>query len=139
MLPALAGGAINVISAPPIGAEQLQWSSRVTHMNTETLFYAIGGFIASSARIQSLPPKLREVIQRRGAESSERLTKTIRSIDAQAFARMKQSKHTYELTDSERAEWKAVFIKVARELRGSVFTPSMFDHVMQLAGNPLDH
>jgi TRAP-type C4-dicarboxylate transport system substrate-binding protein len=137
VLPALTGNSINVITAPPIGAEQLQWSSRITHINTETLIYVIGGLVANSAKLQALPPKLKEVILRRGAESSDRLTKAIRNIDAQAFARMKASKKTYELTDAERQEWRTVFVKVAKELRGSVFTPAIFDKVVQLAGNPL--
>ena len=137
VLPALTGGAINILTAPPIAAEQLQWASRVTNMNTETLFYVVGGFIASSARLQSLPPKLRQVMLARGAESSDRLTKTIRNIDAQAFARMKVSKKTYDPSEAERQEWRTVFVKVSKELRGSVFTPAVFDRVVQLAGNPL--
>jgi hypothetical protein len=28
-------------------------------------------------------------------------------------------------------------VKVAKDLRGSVFTPAIFDKVVQLAGNPL--
>src|SRR6185437_1865070 len=137
VLPTLTGGAINVITAPPIGAEQLQWGSRVTHVCNDTVAFAIGGVIASSARLNSLPPKLKEVVIRRGAESSAALTKSIRNVDAQAFARMKQSKHVYDLTDAEKAEWKTVFVKVAKDLRGSVITPAIFDKVMQLAGNPL--
>lgn len=137
VLPALTGGAINVLVAPPIGAEQLQWSSRVTNVNSQTITYVIGGFLASTARLQSLPPKLREVVLRRGAESSDRLTKTIRNIDAQAYARMKASKKIYDPTDAEREEWRQLFVKVCKELRGSVFTPAVFDRVVQLAGNPL--
>jgi TRAP-type C4-dicarboxylate transport system substrate-binding protein len=137
VLPALTGNAINVVTAPPLGAEQLQWSSRITDINTETLFFVIGGVLASSARLASLPPNLRAVVIKRGAESADRLTKTIRNNDAQSFARMKTSKHTYELNDAERQEWRAVFVKVSKELRGSVFTPAIFDKVVQLAGNPL--
>ena len=137
VLPTLTGGAINVITAPPIGAEQLQWGSRITHICNDTVAFAIGGVIASSARLNSLPANLRDVVIKRGAESAASLTKSIRNVDAQAFARMKQSKKTYDLSDSEKAEWKTVFVKVAKDLRGSVLSPGIFDHVMQLAGNPL--
>jgi TRAP-type C4-dicarboxylate transport system substrate-binding protein len=137
VLPALTGGAINVLTGPPIGAEQLQWQSRITDLNTETLAFVVGGFVASSARLQALPPRLRQVLVTRGAESSDRLNKTIRNIDAQAFARMKASKKIHEPTDVERQEWRAIFVKVARGLRGAVFTPAVFDRVVQLAGNPL--
>jgi TRAP-type transport system periplasmic protein len=137
VLPNLTSGAINVLQTPCIGAEQLQWGSRVTHMNTETLAYVIGATIASSARLQALPPKLRQVLETRSLESGDRLTKAIRNIDAQAFARMKQQKQTYELTPAEHDEWRHIFVRVAKELRGSVFDPGIFDRVVALSGNPL--
>jgi TRAP-type C4-dicarboxylate transport system substrate-binding protein len=137
ILPNLTNGSINVLTAPCIGAEQLQWASRITHINTETVTFVIGGQIMSSARLAALPPKFKQVVETRAAESADRLTKTIRNIDAQSFARLKQSKHTYELTPAEHEEWRHVFVKVAKELRGSVFDPGLFDRVVQLSGNPL--
>ena len=137
VLPMLTGGSINVLLAPSMGAEQLQWSSRVTDICTETVTFVIGAVLASSARLASLPPNLRQIIVTRGAESADRLTKTIRNLDAQAWARLKTTKHTYDLTEPERQEWRAVFVKVAKELRGSVFTPAVFDRIVQLSGNPL--
>jgi TRAP-type C4-dicarboxylate transport system substrate-binding protein len=137
ILPGLISGSINVVVAPPLVAEQLQWASRITHINTETLGLAIGAVIASTPRIQSLPPNLKEVMARRGRESSERLTRMVRSMDAQAFARMKASKTTYVPTEVDRAEWKEVFVRVCRELRGTVFSAAMFDKVVRLADNPL--
>ena len=136
ILPGLQGGTINVLVAPPLAAEQLQWTSRITHISTETLAFGIGAFIASSARMQSLPPTLREVVERRGRESSERLNRMVRNLDAQAYARLKSTRITYSPTDADRSEWKDLFIRVATQLRGSVFTPAMFDRVVQLAGNP---
>jgi len=137
VLPMLTGGSINVLLAPSMGAEQLQWSSRVTDICTETVTFVIGAVLASSARLASLPPNLRQIIITRGAESADRLTKTIRNLDAQSWARLKTTKHTYDLTDAERQEWRTVFVKVAKELRGSVFTPGVFDRIVQLSGNPL--
>ena len=57
ILPNLQGGAISVLVVPPLAAEQLQWTSRITHISTETLAFGIGAFIASSARMQSMPPQ----------------------------------------------------------------------------------
>jgi TRAP-type transport system periplasmic protein len=137
ILPNLQGGTINVLVAPPLAAEQLQWTSRITHISTETLAFGIGAFIASSSRLQSLPANLREVMERRGRESSERLNHMVRNLDAQAYERLKSTRVTYSPSDADRNEWKDLFIKVATQLRGSVFTPAMFDRVVQLAGNPL--
>ncbi|HEX4447590.1 MAG TPA: TRAP transporter substrate-binding protein DctP [Polyangiaceae bacterium] len=137
ILPGLQSGSLNVLVAPPLAAEQLQWTSRITHISTETLAFGIGAFIASAPRMQSLPPRLREVIERRGRESSDRLNKMVRNLDSQAYARLKASRTAYSPTDADRNEWKDVFIKVANQLRGSVFTPALFDRVVALAGNPL--
>lgn len=73
----------------------------------------------------------------RGAESADRLTKTIRNLDEKAWTRLKATKHTYDVTDAERQEWRTVFVKVAKDLRGTVFNPQLFDRVIQLSGNPL--
>jgi TRAP-type transport system periplasmic protein len=137
ILPGLISGSINVVVAPPLVAEQLQWASRITHINTETLGFGIGAVIASTPRLQALPQNLKEVMARRGRESSERLTRMVRSLDEQAFARMKRNKITYVPTQVDRDEWKEVFVRVSRELRGTVFSAAMFDKVVRLADNPL--
>ena len=50
-LPNLTNGSINVIVvAPPLAAEQLQWASRITHISTQTLAFAIGAFVLSCRR-----------------------------------------------------------------------------------------
>jgi hypothetical protein len=65
---------------------------------------------------------------------SERVTRSIRNLDAQAFARLKSTKSAYELSETGKKAWTDVFQKVNRDLRGTVFTPAVFDRVMQLAG-----
>ena len=121
-----------------MGAEQLQWASRITDIGTETvgLRHRRGHRVVGAPRSASRR-NFRQIIITRGAESADRLTKTIRKLDAQSFARLKATKHTYDLTDAEREEWRDVFVKVAKELRGSVFTPAVFDKIVQLSGNPL--
>ncbi len=138
ILPALTTGAINVLVVPPLAAEQLQWASRVTDINTQTIAFAIGAFIMSTPRLQALPPKLREVMMSHGAEMSDKLQSTIRNADAAAYARMKATKKTYDPTDAERHEWAKVFTKVCRGLRGTVFSPAMFDRVVALAAPPFE-
>jgi TRAP-type C4-dicarboxylate transport system substrate-binding protein len=133
ILPNLTNGTIQVLTTPPLAAEQLQWSSRVTHINTMTMGFGIGAVITSSSRMSSLPPNLKDVLVKRGAESADRLTKTIRNLDAQSFARLKASKSAYEMSDAEKDEWKGVFDKVRAQLRGAVFTPAIFDKVVNLA------
>jgi TRAP-type C4-dicarboxylate transport system substrate-binding protein len=136
VLPALTAGSVNVVVAPPLAAEQLQWASRITNVSALTVAFAIGAVILSSPRVQGLPPPLRDALMARGAAMTDRLTHSIRNLDAQAFARMKTSKTVTEPSDAERREWHDVFARVAAQLRGPVFTPAVFDRVVQLAGPP---
>jgi hypothetical protein len=77
--------------------------------------------------------KFRELVQTRGNEMQSRLTGSIRRNDAEAFDRLKKTKTAYELTDAEKKEWTDLFAKVRQNLRGTVFTPAVFDKVTQLA------
>ena len=137
VLPALTQGSINVVTAPPLGAEQLQWATHLDHISTQTLSYAIGALIMSSTRVASLPPKIKAAVLTRGAEACERLQKKIRYADEQAFRRMKTNKSAYEPSAADVAEWTPVFQNLARQMRGTVFTPALFDKVVALSGNPL--
>jgi len=133
ILPNLTNGSIQVLTVPPIAAEQLQWASRVTHINTMTTGFGIGAIIVSTPKVAGLPDNLKNVLNGRGAEAADRLTKSIRNIDAQAFARLKSSKSAYEPSDPEKQEWRDLFAKVRGQLRGSVFTPGVYDKVVGLA------
>jgi TRAP-type transport system periplasmic protein len=133
ILPSLSNGSVNVLVAPPLAAEQLQWASMVTHINTMTTGFGIGAIIVSSSRFQGLTQAQRDAVEKRGHETADRLTRSIRNLDAQAFARLKANKSAYEPTDAEKQEWRDVFDKVRASLRGSVFTPGVFDKMVSLA------
>jgi TRAP-type C4-dicarboxylate transport system substrate-binding protein len=133
ILPGMANGAITVITASPLLAEQLQWASRITHVCSQTFAFGVGGFLASLPRMQALPQRFKDIMAARGAELEGRLEPMVRDMDTQAFARMKATKTVYDLTDSEKAEWQDVFDRVALRLRGAVFSPALFDRVVSLA------
>lgn len=137
ILPNLTSGAVNVLTVPPLAAEQLQWASRVTHISTQTIAFAIGAFIVSSARLSALPPAQKEVLLAKSREMSDQATLTIRKADAAAFARMKASKIAYDPTDDDRKAWTDVFVNVAKHLRGPVFNPAIFDKIVKIAQPPV--
>jgi len=137
ILPSLTNGSVNALPAPPLVAEQFQWASRFTHISTQTTQFVIGALIVSSQRLQGLAPNLRDAMLKHYGEMNERLTKSVRNIDAQAFARMKASKVTYEPTEAERQAWTEIFVKVAQQLRGTVFSQAFFDKAVKLADPPM--
>jgi hypothetical protein len=50
---------------------------------------------------------------------------------------MKASKVAYDPSESDRKEWTDVFVKVCKGLRGTVFTPAVFDKIVQIAQPPV--
>ena len=136
ILPALSNGTINMLTAPPLAAEQLQWGSRITDICSDTVAFVTGAMMMSSSRLQALPAKLRDAFMTRAQEDNGKVNTAIRNLDAQSFARMKSTKTVYALTEAEKLEWKEVYTKIGAQLRGPVFTPAMFDKIVQLAGNP---
>jgi TRAP-type transport system periplasmic protein len=130
------GADVNVMTVPPLVAEQLQWASRITHINTTTTAFAIGAFLVSTSRLQSLTDAQRGPLLARGREVNERLGHTIRNLDAQAFARMKATKVAYEPTDAEREQWRPVFESVAKQLCGPVFDAAFCKRLWDSAHAP---
>lgn len=133
ILPNISNGSIQVLTVPPLAAEQLQWASKVTHINTMTTGFGIGAIIVSTPKLQGLAPNHVAALTTRGAETASRLTNSIRNLDAGAFARLKANKAAYEPSEDEKKEWRDVFDQVRASLRGSVFTPGVFDKVVSLS------
>jgi TRAP-type C4-dicarboxylate transport system substrate-binding protein len=134
VMPSLANGSINVVTISPLAVEQLQWASRITDVCTQTISFLVGGLLVSSQRLQSLSPSARESLVKRGAEMTERLTKSIRNMDAQSFARLKSTKKVYDWNDDSRKAWQDVFHRVNQQLRGTLVSSALYDRVTQLAG-----
>jgi TRAP-type C4-dicarboxylate transport system substrate-binding protein len=114
------GTDVNVLTVPPLVAEQLQWASRITHINTTTTGFGIGGFIMSSSRLRALADAQRTPFLTHGKDANDKLSRTIRAMDAQAFARLKASKVAYEPTEAEKNQWRPVFEGVGKQLCGPV-------------------
>jgi TRAP-type C4-dicarboxylate transport system substrate-binding protein len=133
ILPGLSSGSVTFLALSPLLAEQLQFAPRVSHVCADTFAFAVGGFLASGPRMLALPQRFKDVMKARGSALQARLEPLVQRMDEQAYARMKANKVVYELTPGEKAEWKGVFDRVAAQLRGSVFTPAIFDRVVKVA------
>jgi TRAP-type C4-dicarboxylate transport system substrate-binding protein len=92
----------------------------MTHINTATVAFGIGGFIMSSSRLRGLTDAQRGPLLSHGKDANDRLSRAIRNLDAQAFARMKASKVAYDPTEAEKNEWRPIFEGVSKQLCGPV-------------------
>jgi TRAP-type C4-dicarboxylate transport system substrate-binding protein len=116
-LPMLSSGAINSLTAPSITAEQLQWASRLDHLNTGVVGFGVGAVVFSEAALAKLGAENREIVETTGRAANLALTRIIRIEDDQAFARLKKKMTVHDMTEAERAEWEKFWKKACQSAK----------------------
>lgn len=133
VLPNLNTGAVNLLTAPALAAEQLQWSSKLDTIVEDTAGLAIGALVLSSKRVDALPADLKTILVDTGKVAANALTKRIRTEDDAAFARMKSKMTVVTLSADERAKWEAVFKQTRQRLAQGTFSPDLVAKLESLA------
>ncbi len=119
-LPELSTGNVNLMSISPLAAEQLQWSSRLDHLNLMVVAPNIGGIVFSKAKLDALKPEQRQVLLETGRVVGKALTDRIRAEDVAALERVKKRMTVNEPTPAEREAWGKVFAQArARMAKGT--------------------
>lgn len=119
-LPMLQNKTINVMNTPALAAEQLQWASRLDHMNTAETAYAIGALVVTEQTLKDMPADQAKVMKRYGKKAAKRLTKNIRAADDAAFNRLKKKMNTHDPSEAEKEQWKKVFKAACKKLKTSL-------------------
>jgi TRAP-type transport system periplasmic protein len=127
VLPGLTSSSITVVNVPPLVAEQLQWASRLDHLNTVATHFEIGALVVKSSRLSALPADAQSAVLDTGRVAGEALTTSIRREDDAAFARRQQRMTTYTPNAAEIAQWTKLFADTRARLRGTTFTPALVD------------
>lgn len=109
ILPMLQSGSIDVITAPALAVEQLQWAAYLDHMNTGVTAFGIGATIISKRALDEMPADQRRVVLDTGHRASRVLARRIRAEDDEAFERLERKMNVNEPTDAERAAWRTVW------------------------------
>lgn len=133
VLPTLRNGGLDVVTAPTLAAEQLQWTPHFDHISSESVVMAIGGMVWSKKRVDSLPGDLRTVLMDTGKIAQAALRKKVRAEDDAAFERLKEKMTVVTLSEDEQKEWRDVFKKVASRLKQGTFDPQLVDKLMGFA------
>jgi TRAP-type C4-dicarboxylate transport system substrate-binding protein len=129
ILPALTSGKINVVNAPALAAEQLQWASRLDHLNTAPSGIGIGALIFAAPKIKELPADAQTALVETGKVAGDALTLRIRREDGAAYGRLKARMTAYEPSADEQKEWEELFKKTRAALKGAQFKPEVWDEV----------
>jgi TRAP-type C4-dicarboxylate transport system substrate-binding protein len=133
VLPQLNTGAINVINAPALAAEQLQWAAKLDHINDNVGGIAIGGLVMSQKKLDSIPADLRTILQDTGKIAGEALTKRIRNEDKAAFGRLKGKMTLVTISGDEKSKWEGIFKQVRQRLAQGTFSPELVSKLEGLA------
>ncbi len=116
-LPKLTNGGIDVMNTPSLAAEQLQWASRLTNINSANTYFGVGAVVMSKKHLDKLSADQREIVTSTGKQAAEALTKRIRREDDAAYGRLKKKMKVHDATGAEKAEWKKVFKKACQSLK----------------------
>jgi len=116
-LPLLNTGAINVLMVASLAAEQLQWASRLDHINTGVAGFGVGAGVFSEKELAKLPKEQRDIFEQLGKNASVALAKMIRGEDDAAYDRLKKKMTVHQQTDAERAEWEKIYKKACQRVK----------------------
>lgn len=133
ILPALTSNTVNVINSPALAAEQLQWASRLDHINTMVSGVGIGGLVFSSSKLDGLPADAKAALTETGKVAGEALTARIRREDSAAFERLKGRMTKVEPSADDIAAWNKIFEQTRARLKGSTFNAAVFDAAVAAA------
>lgn len=132
-LPELSTGNVNVMSVSALAAEQLQWSSRLDHLNKGVVAPNIGGMVLSKTKLDTLTPEQRAVVVDTGRLAAKALTDRIRKEDEAALARLEKRMTVVVPTPEETAAWKKAFAEARARLAKGTFAPELMKEVETLA------
>lgn len=118
VLPGLNSGSINVVNAPSLAASQLQWSSKLTHINTAPSGFAIGALVIRKASLDGLAEDQKKVVLDTGSTAATALTRKVRGADEDAFKKAKEKMEKVEPSDDDISKWKSVFRETRAKLKG---------------------
>ncbi|RLB58446.1 MAG: hypothetical protein DRI90_16745 [Deltaproteobacteria bacterium] len=121
LLPALSSGRINLMVAPALAAEQLQWAPYFDHIAADVSGIAVGAMVLSKKRLDAQPEDVLEVLRKTGKKAGQLLRARIRKEDDAAYRRLAGRMTVVTLTASEKASWAKVAKEVRRRLSQSTF------------------
>jgi TRAP-type C4-dicarboxylate transport system substrate-binding protein len=139
MLPMLRSGNVNIIAAPALAAEQLQWTPYLDHVNDNVIVCAVGGLIFKAGALESLPADMKvtwDELQKRASESQQG---RIRKLDDEAYGRITQKMTLVKLSQAEHDEWEKLLRKVVKGLSRGTYDKALVNKVLALRGmEPID-
>lgn len=134
VLPALRAHKVDVVNAPSLAAEQLQWTPYLDHIASKVSVCAIGGTVMRQKTLDSLPADLRKTffdLEKR----LQKLTKhRVRQLDAASYKRLAHRMQVVGTTAADQAAWRKVLVPAVKRLSHGTYDPALIKRVLQITG-----
>jgi TRAP-type C4-dicarboxylate transport system substrate-binding protein len=138
ILPSISGrekSSIDIITAPAIAAEQLQWAPQLTNVLDMPVGFGIGALVINKDIFNDLPQEAKDALLKTGKNAGELLSGRIRGIDDEAWKRALKDKKVVTPTADEKAQWQAKFKQVRDALKADgKINADVWDLVVKAAG-----
>lgn len=134
VLPNLNTGAINIVEAPSLFAEQLQWTGKLDTISSQAIGVSIGATVFSSSRLSALPADLKTILLDTNKIAAAALLSRIRLEDSNAFGRIKGKMTPISLSADEVAQWAALYKSARQRLAQGTFSPDLVTRLEGMAG-----
>jgi TRAP-type C4-dicarboxylate transport system substrate-binding protein len=131
ILGSLSSGAVNVINAPALVVEQLQWAPRLDHVSDTPFTAAIGGFVVSKKKLDALPADLKKIFLETGKVAGDAMKGRARTEDDAAYARLKAKMTVFS---PDMTAWKPVLENAVKKLVPSTFPADLVQKIKTAAG-----
>ncbi|MEM9691476.1 MAG: TRAP transporter substrate-binding protein DctP [Myxococcota bacterium] len=133
LLPALSSGRVDVMTAPPLVVEQLQFAPHLNFMNEDVVAVAVGAMVFRQSSLDTLPEDAKRVLRGTGRRAGQLIRDRVRRMDGEAYARLAKRLTVVSLSDTQRKEWTNLFTEVRRRLGQGTFSPALIAEVERLA------
>jgi TRAP-type C4-dicarboxylate transport system substrate-binding protein len=137
VLPTLRAGNINILNAPALAAEQLQWTPYLDRVSDQVSVCAIGALVFRAGALEGLPPDLLSTFEELQRRASRTQLDRIRKLDDEAYGRLKQKMSLVTLSQADRDEWEKVLKKVVKGLARGTFDKALVNKVLTIRGREL--
>jgi TRAP-type C4-dicarboxylate transport system substrate-binding protein len=132
VLPTLRAGSIDVIAAPALAAEQLQWTPYLDHVMDQVSVCAIGAMVFKDKRLDALPKDLHDTFDELQARASKEQLNRIRKLDQEAYDRLVTKMTLVKFTQADRDEWEKLLKKVVKSLARGTFDKALVNKVLKI-------
>jgi TRAP-type C4-dicarboxylate transport system substrate-binding protein len=135
VLPALAGGRVDVVLGSATIINALQWHTHLTHVISGSRAVLIGATIMDRAAYQALPETQRTALDSTAAQAHTRLLHDIRQSDDRAYATLVSRGMIETNATAHDAEWIAAAGATRRALSGRLYSAALLSQAWTAAGH----